>query len=102
MAEQERFEPKGKPIVSFPVDIKHWQVIPFAKAMDDVLTKNDHKGGWRDCTKQYLRYRLVEEMGEYFRLIATEVENRGIRARELEQKELLDIANFCMMLWDRS
>ena len=30
---------------SFPIDIKHHQVIAFAKAMDEVLRKNDHKGG---------------------------------------------------------
>ncbi len=87
---------------SFPIDIKHPEVIAFAKAMDEVLTKNDHKGGWQTCTKRYLHYRLVEETGEYFKLLANDVESRHIKPVEAERKELVDIANFCMMLWDRS
>ena len=84
--------------VTFPIDIKHPQVIAFAKAMDDVLTRNDHKGGWdkSNCSVEYLQHRLVEEMGEYFRSLEMDVQPSW------RQKELLDIANFCMMLWDRS
>jgi hypothetical protein len=89
--------------VSFPIDIKHPQVIAFAKAMDEVLCKNDHKGGWQDCDINYLRARLVEEMGEYFAWCSrgspsalSESEHKQSR------KELVDIANFAMMLWDRS
>jgi hypothetical protein len=91
--------PKWKDSVSFPVEIKHAQVIPFAKAMDEVLCKNDYKGGWglKECSVEYLRARLVEEMGEYFRLVA-----RGIHETDPDKKELIDIANFAMMLWDRS
>lgn len=91
--------------ISFPLDIKHPQVIALAKAMDDVLTKNDYKGGWGEdaCTIKYLQCRLVEEMGEYFKLIAKANANfpKAIYADQTK-KELLDIANFCMMLWDRS
>ena len=96
LAQQKGFEPKGTPIVSFPIDIRHYQVIPFAKAMDEVLTKNDHKGGWQDCGIQYLRHRLVEEINEYFALAS-----KPDSTPQRQQKELLDIANFCMMLWDR-
>lgn len=86
------------PMVSFPVDIKHPQVIAFAKAMDEVLTKNDHKGGWQEdnCTIEYLQHRLVEEMGEYFRSLEMDV------LSSWRKKELVDVANFAMMLWDRS
>ncbi len=35
-----------KPSVSFLIDIKHIQIPAFAKAMDEVLCKSDHKGGW--------------------------------------------------------
>jgi NTP pyrophosphatase (non-canonical NTP hydrolase) len=67
--------------------------------MDEVLCKNDYKGGWglKECSVEYLRARLVEEMGEYFRLVA-----RGIHETDPDKKELIDIANFAMMLWDRS
>lgn len=85
--------------VSFPIDIKHPQVIAFAKAMDEVLSRNDHKGGWQDCDIEYLRHRLVEEMGEYFALLSC---SKEAWTKERDKKELVDISNFCMMLWDRS
>lgn len=93
------------------LDIKHPQVIAFAKAMDEVLTKNDHKGGWdKDkCSESYLRARLVEEMGEYFALIANDSDDgNNIDGGNLDKhinavkKELIDVANFAMMLWDRA
>lgn len=93
-------EPKGEPIL--PIVNARWQVRAFAESMEEILKKNDYKGGWQSCSKEYLRNRLVEEMGEYFGLIAKDIDSRDIRPRELEQKELLDMANFCMMLWDRS
>lgn len=88
---------------SFPVDIKHPEVIAFAKAMDEVLCKNDHKGGWYGCSTEYLQARLVEEMGEYFALVAKR--HDGFRMNydeyvEKSNKELIDQANFIMMLWD--
>ena len=89
--------------VSFPIDIKHPQIVAFVKAMDEVLCKNDHKGGWQDCDIQYLRARLVEEMGEYFAW-ASRGSPSSLSEAEHKQskKELVDIANFAMMLWDRS
>lgn len=95
--------PNNPEIVTFPVDIKHPVVIAFAKAMDDVLTDNDHKGGWGDCAIGYLQARLVEEMGEYFRSVAISTDYRGSygKAKPINLKELIDIANFAMMLWDR-
>ncbi len=92
---------------NFPIDIKHIQVIAFAKAMDEILCKNDHKGGWQECRVDYLRSRLVEELGEYFALEAKVLTyddfcddiEKLIRKSKLE---LIDIANFAMMLWDRS
>lgn len=89
-------ESKGKPIL--PVVKARWQVRAFAEAMELILKKNDYKGGWQDCSKSYLQNRLIEEVGEYFGLLARAIG----RDKELEQKELIDIANFCMMLWDRS
>ena len=96
-----------RPSVSFPIDINHVQIIPFAKAMDEILTKNDYKGGWNECKVSYLRARLVEELGEYFARVAINIDYESTkpldaRDKELERKELVDIANFAMMLWDRS
>ena len=88
---------------SFPIDIKHHQVIAFAKAMDEVLCKNDHKGGWQDCDINYLRTRLVEEMGEYFAWCSRGSPSAlNLSEHKQMKKELIDIANFAMMLWDRS
>lgn len=82
---------------TFPVEIKHPQIIAFAKAMDKVLAQNDYKGGWGDCPIEYLRHRLVEELGEYFHSLEALT-----TSYKIQQKELTDIANFAMMLWDRS
>lgn len=89
--------------VSFPIDIKHPQVIAFAKDMDEILVKNDYKGGWQDCDIQYLRARLVEEMDEYFAWCSRGSPS-ALNSAEQKQmlRELVDIANFAMMLWDRS
>lgn len=79
-------------------------MIAFAKAMDGILVKNDHKGGWQDCDIQYLQARLVEELGEYFRSIAINLDYQKQygKHKPITSKELIDIANFAMMLWDRS
>jgi len=71
-------------------------VLQFASEMERVLKLNDHKGGWQECDVEYLRHRLVEEMGEYFRSIEA-----FTTSSKIQQKELVDIANFAMMLWDR-
>ena len=92
---QTRPLPKLK-TTSFPIDIKHIQVIAFAKAMDEVLVKNDHKGGWQNCDINYLRFRLIDEIGEYFHAISSDPNYYPVK------EELIDIANFAMMLWDRS
>jgi hypothetical protein len=97
---QTRPLPKLKETVSFPIDIKHSQVIAFAKAMDEVLCKNDHRGGWQDCDINYLRFRLVEQMGQYFAWVNGD-EGWGEEKKKKSRKKLVDISNFVMMLWDR-
>lgn len=80
------------------------EVLRFASFMEDILQKNDYKGGWEDCDMGYLEARLVEEMGEYFALTA---KNKSYQITDMNEylvkkrKELIDIANFCMMLWAR-
>ena len=69
-----------------------------AEAMEKTLRENDYKGGWgfQDCSTHYLFCRLVGEVGELFANQA--------RAGDyyVDGKELEDIANFAMMLWNRS
>ena len=85
------------------------EVLRFTDEMERVLKENDHKGGWseNECTESYLRARLVEELGEYFARVAININYESTkpldaRDKELERKELVDIANFAMMLWDRA
>lgn len=87
------------------------EVLRFTDEMERVLKKNDYKGGWQDCDINYLRFRLVEEVGEYFASQASTADACGdkVTAEEWREKcknnikeELIDIANFAMMLWDRS
>ena len=61
----------------------------FAEVMEKVLQVNDHKGGWgkRQCSLKYLRRRLFEEFGEW-----VQTQNPA---------ELPDIANYCMMIYER-
>jgi NTP pyrophosphatase (non-canonical NTP hydrolase) len=82
--------------------IKHPQVIEFAKAMDEVLCKNDHKGGWQDCPISFLEHRLIEELGEYFAWHNNYSQEWIDKNKATVKKELVDVANYCMMLWDRS
>ena len=71
-----------------------WQVKAFAEAMEGVLQDNDDKGGWWNCPIEYLETRLLEEIEEW---------KQSRKSSFFEgTDELIDIANFCMMLWDRS
>jgi len=70
----------------------------FAEAMEKTLRENDYKGGWglQDCSTHYLLCRLAGEVGELFAL------NAKVGDYYVNEKELEDIANFAMMLWNRS
>ena len=69
------------------------EVQDFACAMEIVLRDNDHKGGWQGCSEAYLERRLVEELDEYFSTLPISDKTRTL-------KEIVDVANFAMMLWD--
>ena len=80
------------------------EVLRFTDEMERVLKENDHKGGWSDCPIEYLQARLVEELGEYFRSVAINIDYQKQYGKQkpIASKELVDIANFAMMLWDRN
>ena len=61
----------------------------FAEEMERTLRENDYKDGWSVdmCPVDYLQGRMIEEAGEWF--------------KTRDAKELVDIANFAMMIWDR-
>lgn len=66
----------------------------FAERMEEKLRKNEHKKGWRELPVEAL-----------FRLLEIEIEEYKVAAeffsKEDARSELVDISNFCMMLWDR-
>lgn len=63
----------------------------FADAMQRKLNANAHKGGWGKgkCELGYLIQRLAQEIREWE------------KSQESDPKELVDIANICMMLYSR-
>jgi len=77
------------------------EVQKFSVEMEEVLKANDHKGGWEDCSIEYLFFKLIEEVGEVSKIlqwyVAEEAEVDEIEA-EKAHKECVDIANVAMML----
>lgn len=71
-------------------------VVTFAEAMEARLKENDYKGGWGEdkCSLEYLERRIVEEFAEYLGSKSCETGN-------VPEQELVDMANFCMMLYHR-
>ena len=66
----------------------------FATEMERVLKTNDYKGGWKNCTLQYLSMRLTQERKEL---------KEAIKSNDAEEiiNECCDIANFAMMIAER-
>lgn len=71
------------------------EVAAFAEEMERALQENEHKGGWRECSRMYLLACLREEQQElYYELIRNPPCDYAIR------KEAADVANFAMMIAD--
>lgn len=65
----------------------------FARAMEQELKANDHKGGWHDCDPAWLLGRLREETDELAGAVAAG--GPDVLA------EAADVANYAMMIADR-
>lgn len=72
------------------------EIKTFAEEMEQVMSENDKRKGdsWKEMNINHLLHLLGRE---YFEL-NTAVD---LNLEELELKELVDIANFCMMIWNR-
>jgi NTP pyrophosphatase (non-canonical NTP hydrolase) len=68
------------------------EVAIFAQGMENKLRQNDHKGGWENCSVEYLLNRVNEELLEVHKAIY-----RG-KSKEEVVGELADVANFLMMI----
>jgi hypothetical protein len=78
-----------------PLEDIRKEVKDFAFAQELKLRLHDKSRGddWKDETDKYLKMRLAEEMAE--------LENDNFyRTLSEVQDELVDIANFAMMLWN--
>ena len=67
------------------------EIRKFAEEMERIMSENDAKKGdsWKRCDVRFLDDRLKEEFSEWD------------NTNKAGNKELVDIANFCMMLWNR-
>jgi hypothetical protein len=74
------------------------EVMAFATAMETTLRKHDNKGGWNECGLGYLLDGVEREYKEA-REAWNDVEKQKDYYRVSE--ELVDVANFCMMFWER-
>lgn len=74
------------------------QVRTFANVMEGKLRENDGKGGWSECSVEYLFDRLCEEAHE----LKAEIESNPDRylRRAYIVREDADVANFAMMIAD--
>jgi hypothetical protein len=66
----------------------------FAYQMETVLRKHDHKTGWRERPVEAL-VALMNLEHEEFKIALEFFEVEDVRG------ELVDIANFAMIIWDR-
>jgi len=72
------------------------QVRWFAGEMEDKLKKNDFKGGWDGCEVIYLIERIKSETQELIEAMIIKENEKNII------EECADIANFAMMIADKS
>jgi hypothetical protein len=82
------------------------EVRRFAEDMEEMLRKNDHKGGWERCDREYLERKLDEEVAElkFILLLAERQAQVPVPMPEaLREKvigECADVANIAMMIRD--
>lgn len=73
------------------------EVAAFAQAMEEKLRQNDHKGHWKDCTREYLWHRFMQESAELYEAIFGPAGGDDAATRS----EGADVGNLVMMLLDR-
>ena len=70
--------------------------------MEKILKQNDHKSGWQTAPYNYLYRRLLEETTELFIALYEYKIYSGRSKKEAIINECVDIANFAMMIADKS
>lgn len=77
-----------------PAPTMRKELATFAEAMEAKMQKNDHKTDWKTLPIEALFQKLLIEIEEF--KVAQKYESVSEA-----QNELVDVANFCMMLFDR-
>lgn len=72
----------------------------FSEVMLRKLNENDDKGGWEECSYEYLIKRLGEEVAELAAITPMGF-GKSDRHRMLAE-EAADVANFAMMIADNA
>jgi hypothetical protein len=68
--------------------------------MEKALLDNDHKGGWKDCSYEFLFERIGSNLIELkYELMANKWDERTVPEAI---KHAVDIANFAMMIADNA
>ena len=86
------------------------EVEAYAQTMEDKLRENDYKGGWKDCSTDYLIDKLLEETAELIRAFNKSNSSSQLAAvfedylettdGEDKSGEAADVGNVAMMLAD--
>lgn len=78
---------------------KYCEVVTwFGHRMVDALVANDDKGGWDDCSPEYLCDRLRQEVAELEREARNAYADLSARRARRVIEEAADVANFAMMI----
>ncbi|MBK1611720.1 hypothetical protein [Bacillus cereus] len=77
------------------------EVVEFANVMEEKLKANEHRGGWDDCSIDFLTYRLREEQAELFNALRLYHMFPSDDTRKRVEDECADMANFAMMIRDK-
>jgi len=85
------------------------EVKKFAEEMEKVLHENDYKGGWSECecAISYLHCLLNEKIEKFKSLmeakLVNQIDSHPCIQNYIEdiQKQIIDIANYCMMIHER-
>ena len=94
---------------SFKLPIRE-DLYDFMVAMERVLKENDHKGGWKTESVQFLyeKFKIeVDEVNQLAKLTFLDICNNpnflndSFNIKAQFEKELIDVANMCMMIWSK-
>lgn len=87
------------------------EVMAFARAMEEKLRKNDHKGGWEACGALYLGRLIIGEVVELLAALGVDeptvrvmfvsaLEEYDVSDVDDPQLEAADVGNISMMIFD--